>query len=253
MLILLPPSESKATGGDGPPVRLESLGLPALTRKRERVLKALIRLSNGREERAREILGLSPSQAEAVVRNRTLLSAPTMPAAELYTGVLYDKLSLATLTPVAWERATDRILIFSGLWGALRLDDDVPPYRLAMGVKLPPLGPLAAFWRPSLTAALQPIADGRLIVDMRSAPYAAGWKPRTNVAAVRVVQERIVGGVAKRSIVSHMAKATRGAVARALISADTDPATTEDLAKTLLDLGHSTEITPTGVDIILHT
>ena len=251
MLILLPPSEGKAPGGYGPPVRLEALSLPALTKSRDQVLKALIKLAKGPAEKARDVLGLSPGQAEAVVRNRTLTSAPTLPAAELYTGVLYDNLGLSSLPEEARRRAADRILIFSGLWGVLRLDDAVPPYRLAMGVKLPPLGPLAAFWRPSLSAALQPLADGRLVVDMRSAPYAAAWRPRTNVVAVRVLQEQIIDGVARRSVVSHMAKATRGAVARALLSAGTDPADPEQLAKVLLDLGHATEITPTGVDVVI--
>lgn len=252
MLILLPPSEGKATGGDGPPVRLDALSLPALTKSREKALKALIKVSKGPAEKAREILGLTPGQADAVVRNRTLTSSPTLPAAELYTGVLYDNLGLATLPEDARLRAADRILIFSGLWGALRLDDAVPPYRLAMNVKLPPLGPLAAFWRPSMSAALQPLIEGgRLVVDMRSAPYAAAWKPRANVVAVRVLQERIIDGVAKRSVVSHMAKATRGAVARALLVTGTDPAGPAELVKILLDLGHTAELTATGVDVVI--
>jgi cytoplasmic iron level regulating protein YaaA (DUF328/UPF0246 family) len=238
MLILLPPSESKATDADGPPLDVSTLSLPGLTRTRERVLTAVERLCGGRPERARQVLGLSPGQVEEIARNRELRTAPTLPAARLYTGVLYDNLDLTTLDP---DRAARSILIFSGLWGALRVTDRVPAYRLAMGVKLPRLGALAAVWRPVLTKALP--SEG-LIVDMRSAPYAAAWRP--DAAKVRVFREE----EGRRTVVSHMAKATRGAVARALLAGGTDPATPEELVKTLVDLGYAAELNGSAVDVI---
>jgi uncharacterized protein len=238
MQILLPPSETKAGDGDGPPLDLGALSLPGLTKTRERVLKALETLCGRSEARARDVLGLSPGQAEEIARNRTLRTAPTLPAARLYTGVLYDNLDLATLDP---DRAARSILIFSGLWGALRVTDPVPAYRLAMGVRLPRLGALAAVWRPVLTSALP---TGDLVVDMRSAPYAAAWRPEA--IKVRVFRERD----GKRSVVSHMAKATRGAVARSLLRNGTDPATPEELVKTLVDLGYAAELNGSSVDIV---
>jgi hypothetical protein len=238
MQILLPPSESKAGDGDGPPLDIGALSFPELTKTRERVLKALETLCGRSEARARDVLGLSPGQAEEIARNRTLRTAPTLPAARLYTGVLYDNLDLATLDP---DRAARSILVFSGLWGALRVTDPVPAYRLAMGVRLPRLGALAAVWRPVLTTAL---STGDLVVDMRSAPYAAAWRPEA--IKVRVFRERD----GKRSVVSHMAKATRGAVARSLLRNGADPATPEELVKTLVDLGYAAELNGPAVDII---
>ncbi|GAA4504119.1 peroxide stress protein YaaA [Actinoallomurus oryzae] len=238
MLILLPPSEGKATEGDGPPLDLAGLSLPELTRTRERVLTALERLCAGRETRAREVLGLSPGQAGEIARNRELRHAPTLPASRLYTGVLYDNLGLADLDP---DRVARSVLIFSGLWGALRVTDRVPPYRLAMGARLPRLGALAAVWRPVLTGALP---AGGLIVDMRSAPYAAAWRPEA--VRIRVFRER----EGRRTVVSHMAKATRGAVARALLSNAADPTTPEELVKVLADLGYAAELNGRDVDVI---
>src|SRR5262245_56774039 len=155
MLILLPPSESKAEDGDGPPVDIGGISFPELAKTRERVLTALERLCAGSTtrstDRAREVLGLSPGQVDAIARNRELRTAPALPASRLYTGVLYDNLGLSTLDP---DRTARSIVIFSGLWGALRVTDRVPAYRLAMGVRLPRLGALAAVWRPALTKAL---------------------------------------------------------------------------------------------------
>ncbi|WP_026404983.1 YaaA family protein [Actinomadura rifamycini] len=246
MLILLPPSEKKAAAGDGPPLDLGTLSFPELTPVRERVLAALVETS-GRDDAA-DVLGLPAGQRdEALARNRALREAPALPVARLYTGVLYDNLDLPSLDEHA---AADRIIVFSGLWGALRLTDRIPPYRLAMGVSLPPLGRLAALWRPALRHALS--TGGDLVVDMRSGPYASAWKAPRPAVAVRVYRERIVGGAPARSVVSHMAKATRGEIAHGLLAAGADPRTPEELLKAVADLGHTAELNDGHLDVVLH-
>ncbi|MFC4913479.1 YaaA family protein [Actinomadura gamaensis] len=246
MLILLPPSEKKSRTGDGPPLDLASLGFPSLNPVRERVLDALGEVCL--REDAADVLGLSSGQTdEALSRNRALREAPTLPVAKLYQGVLYDNLALDDLPA---DAATEQILVFSGLWGVLRLTDRIPPYRLAMGVTLPPEGRLAALWRPALAEALADLPDG-LVVDMRSGPYAAAWKARRPAVAVRVFREFFLGGVAKRTVVSHMAKATRGAVAHDLLKAGANPSTPEELLKAVTDLGHTAELNGPNLDIIL--
>ncbi|MBF8187376.1 peroxide stress protein YaaA [Nonomuraea sp. K274] len=230
MLILLPPSEGKASKGNGPP--LGELSFPGLDKARKRVTNALIRASKRRD--APDVLGLTPGLAGEAAKNVVLKSAATLPAAELYTGVLYDKLGLGSLDGDARRRAEESVLIFSGLWGVLRIIDSIPPYRLSMGVSLPPLGGLAAFWRPLVSKEL----DRRpgLVVDLRSATYAGAWRPGGRSVAVRVFS----GG----KVVSHMAKATRGEIARTLLLHDADPATPGELAKILAGLGHAVDLTP---------
>ncbi|TDD36312.1 peroxide stress protein YaaA [Actinomadura sp. KC06] len=245
MHILLPPSEKKATGGDGPPLDMGSLSFPGLNPMRERVLKALMRAS--RRKNAAEVLALPPGQAdEARARNLALREAPTLPAARLYTGVLYDNLNLADLEA---DAAAEQIIVFSGLWGALRLTDRVPPYRLSMAVSLPPAGRLGTLWRPPMRKALR--LDDDLVVDMRSGPYASVWKAPGPAVAVRVFRERVVGGVPKRTVVSHMAKATRGQIAHDLLKAGAAPRTPDALLKAVADLGHTAELNGANLDIIL--
>ncbi|MGA5762935.1 YaaA family protein [Nonomuraea bangladeshensis] len=230
MLTLLPPSEGKAPEGSGPPVG--ELSFPALDRARRRVLNALVRVSKRRD--ALDVLGLTPGLAGELDKNIALKTAPTLPAAELYTGVLYDNLGLGTLEGEARRRAEESVLIFSGLWGVVRIDDRIPPYRLSMGVSLPPLGGLSAFWRPLLAKALDPVPG--LVVDMRSATYAGAWQPGERSVAVRVFRSG--------KVVSHMAKATRGEIARDLFLHDTVPSSPEELAKILTELGRAVELTP---------
>ncbi|MEU8269030.1 peroxide stress protein YaaA [Sphaerisporangium sp. NPDC049002] len=236
MLILLPPSEGKATRGRGAALDLGSLSFPALTSAREKALDALTALVQGPEDEAVAVLGLSPGQAGELDRNRRLRTAPTLPVSRLYTGVLYDNLGLGSLDARARRRAQRSVIVFSGLWGALRLSDRVPPYRLSMGVRLPPLGGLAAHWRSPLAEVLD--AESGMVVDLRSSTYAQAWQPGSRATTVRVLRE--TDGT--RSVVSHMAKATRGAVARSLVESGADPRSPQELAELLAGLGHETEL-----------
>ncbi|GII27634.1 YaaA family protein [Planotetraspora mira] len=231
MLILLPPSEGKAPRGTS---KLRRLSFPELASPREKVLDALIALSESGQ--AQSVLGLSDGQAAGIALNRELRTAPGLPVSELYTGVLYDNLGLSSLPSEARARATRRIVVFSGLWGLLRLNDRVPPYRLSMGVRLPPMGGLAAFWKPSVTAALEPVKG--LVVDLRSSTYAAAWQPGERAVTVRVLRE----AAGARTVVSHMAKATRGAVARSLVECPDRLRTAQQLAGFLTERGHRTEL-----------
>jgi cytoplasmic iron level regulating protein YaaA (DUF328/UPF0246 family) len=157
-----------------------------------------------------------------------------VPASALYTGVLYDALDFAALPAGAKRRAATRLLVVSAAWGVLRPADRVPPYRLSMDLDLPGVGPLASFWRSRLSAVLDDATHDRLIVDCRSATYAAAWRPPSSERVVPVQVLREVAG--RRTVVSHMAKQTRGLVARELMThSGRDPRTPERLAALLGD------------------
>ena len=90
----------------------------------------------------------------------------------------------------------------------MRPGDRITAYRLSMGSTLPGLGPIAGVWRPALDEVLPAVAGRGVVVDCRSAAYAAAWRPGAELAP-RWVQVRVPGA-------SHMAKHTRGLVARHL-------------------------------------
>jgi len=224
VLVILPPSEGKAVPAGGAPVDLAALTHPELTPHRERLLTAVEKLGRGSRKTGLARLGIGPGLAAELERNATLRSAPAAPAAEIYVGVLFQRLELASLPDDAQARARDRLIIASALWGVVRLEDRIPAYRLSMGAKLPRVGCLAAWWRPALTAALPP--DG-LVVDLRSQSYAAAWRPEEGT----VVEVRaLVEAAGKRTVISHMAKATRGDVARLLVAAPHTPTDPEGVA-----------------------
>ncbi|MFD1828346.1 peroxide stress protein YaaA [Streptomyces desertarenae] len=262
MLVLLPPSEGKATGATGPALDLEALSLPALTVPREAVLEELVELCSADADKAREVLGLGEGLRGEVARNAALRTAPTLPAGEVYTGVLYDALDLASLDAAERERAGRWLLVFSGLWGAVRTGDPIPPYRCSGTVRLPGLGSLARHWREPLGAVLPEAAGDGPVLDLRSAAYGAMWRPKGELAertaTVRVLQSRVVGGVEKRSVVSHFNKATKGRIVRALLRAGEEPGGPAELAGLLRELGYAVECeapakggTPWRLDVVV--
>jgi cytoplasmic iron level regulating protein YaaA (DUF328/UPF0246 family) len=248
VLILLPPSEGKAAAPRrGRPVDLERLSLPALTPVRERILDALAELcADPDPARARAVLGLGPTQDDELRRNAALRTTPALPAAALYTGVLYDALGLATLDPAARRLANRSVLVFSGLWGVLKLTDRVPPYKCSIGSTLPGIGGLTGSWRSSLAEILHSTG---LVLDLRSGAYAAMWQPPTKRSvAVRVLQERD----GRRTVVSHFNKATKGRIVRDLVSAGAAPRSPAGLEAALRDLGYTVESPAPGrLDVVV--
>jgi cytoplasmic iron level regulating protein YaaA (DUF328/UPF0246 family) len=244
VLILLPPSERKTAPGGGDPVDLAALAYAEqLGERREKLLDELERLATLSRGRAVGMLGVSKGQAGEVDVDARLRVAPAAPAAEIYTGVLYERLVLPAL-PVAARR---RVLIASALWGIVRPEDRIPYYRLSAKARLTKIGPLAGFWRPALAAAMPDEPDG-LVIDMRSGAYAAAWRPkRATLLSVRAFSE--VGG--KRKVVSHMAKAVRGDLARALLEAKKPPADAEAAAAVAGAAGFKVELEAGNLDVIV--
>ncbi|WP_406259512.1 peroxide stress protein YaaA [Streptomyces chartreusis] len=240
MLVLLPPSEGKASSGRGVPLKLESLSLPGLGEAREAVLRELVELCAGDEDKARDVLGLSEGLRGEVAKNAGLPTAGARPAGEIYTGVLYDALDLASLDSAAKRRATRSLLVFSGLWGAVRVNDRIPSYRCSMGVKLPGLGALGTHWRAPMADVLPEAAGDGLVLDLRSSAYAAAWKPKGEVAG-RTASVRVLHAPT-RKVVSHFNKATKGRIVRSLLTAGAVPQGPAELVEALRDLGYEVEV-----------
>lgn len=218
MIVLLPPSETKRGGGDGPPLRLDQLGSPELNPLRSALVGELVELAADPQV-CRTALGISEAQVAEIERNATLRTAPTLPAIRRYTGVLYDALDVDSLRGAEAKRALARLSIGSALFGMLRAGDQVPAYRLSATSKLPGQPTLAARWRPLLEPLLTDLAAEHLIVDLRSGSYISLGKASE---AVRVdVQSEQPDG--RRTVVSHFNKAHKGRLARALAATRAEP------------------------------
>jgi len=243
VLVLLPPSEGKAAGGDGPPLDLDALSFPSLGPVRRRVVEAVERAAREERDALRTALGLTARQEHHLDDDAALTTSPTLPALRRYTGVVYDQLGYATLRGPALRRAHASLVVASALLGLVRPQDPVPAYRLPGGAVVPGLGGLAPVWRPALEAELA--AQRGPVVDLRSGAYAALARV-PGALAVRVLRE--TGG--RRTVVSHDNKWTKGRLARALC--EHGARSVRDVAEIARSCADDVELDGTRLDLVLH-
>lgn len=200
MRILLPPSETKAIGGDQPSLT-DSPIQDSLSSARVKVIDALIELCSDRDE-AIKALKLGPKQHGDVESNLEIMTTGTMPALSRYTGVLFDALK------AEGDLNANRLSIQSALFGLIPATTNIPYYRLSWDSKLPNLN-LKSFWRE---AHADYLAHDEQILDMRSKSYQelAPLDPK-NSWVVEVLVEYSNG---TRKPLNHFNKKAKGVFAR---------------------------------------
>ena len=210
-VVLLPPSEGKATGGDPRSPWSPESGVFArdLGPYRNDVAGALAKARGGDQK----LLGVKGAHLEHAQRqNSALRGSPGMPAWQRYTGVVWDHLDLTTIAAATRKAALKRIFVPSGLAGIVRADDPLPDYRLKMGARLAPFGTMSAWWRDDLTEALARVVESAIVVDLLPQEHKAAidWTALARVVHVDLVARR--GG----TVGGHNAKAAKGLLARHL-------------------------------------
>jgi len=233
MLIVLPPSETKAHGGSHGPLDLGSLAFPTLNPVRGQIIADLEALP---VDDALGVLGISEKLRTEAEANTQLRTSPTMPAIHRYTGVLFDALDAHTLPP----SASARLAVGSALFGVVHADDLIPHYRLSGGTKLPLADgtrpTMKARWGNAITEALS--HDG-LVIDLRSGTYQQLGKVP---GAVTVRVESVLAD-GSRKVVSHFNKQYKGELARVLALSPGEAATAGDVADIARGAGMTIEQT----------
>lgn len=213
-VLLLPPSEGKAPGGDpGTAWACESGLFGAALGQWRADLASQLRQVRGGDARLLGVKGEHLLRAKDA--NARLVGAPTLPAWRRYTGVVWDHLDPASLPTTARRR----IWVVSGLAGLVAGVDPLPDYRLKMSARLPSTGVLAQWWRDDLTNAMLARLGRTVVVDLLPQEHrvAIDW---SRVPAVHLDLVTRGGGKAG----GHAAKAAKGLLARALLeSAGADP------------------------------
>lgn len=212
MKILLPPSETKRSGGTGSPLRLDEWELTSLRVQRDEVVSALVALAAD-QDASRRVLKLSERQLGEIAHNAALRTSQTMAAVDRYTGVLFDALDAASLSTVERRWLDAHVWIHSAPFGPVGALDAIPAYRLGAAASVPGLLPLKRYWAASVTEAIAESAPD-FVLDLRSEAYVAlGPVPQAVSAVyVRVVTDDSGGTRA----LNHFNKKAKGELVRLL-------------------------------------
>lgn len=225
-VILLPPSEGKAEGGATRSKWKPSLGAfgAELGCRRAEVAAALAASGGGNQA----LLGVGGKHLNrARAANVGLVGAPTLPAAERYTGVVWDHLDLAGMSTPQRTRALPRIVIPSGLLGASIASDPVPDYRLKMGARPAGFGgTMAKWWLDDVSAAINDYARGCVVIDLLPTEHRAAYRADPNLVTNHVMVD-LMTSTGKAG--GHDAKAAKGRLARHLLLTTPMIASAKDL------------------------
>jgi len=223
MLVLLPPSETKRSGGEAVPLDWPALAFPPLTAARRSLARALVLLSKN-PDAAMAALKLGRTQTAEIERNRSLLTSLTMPAVDRYTGVIFDALDAGTLTRQQRVFAAQHVLVHSALFGPIGALDPIPAYRISHDSRLPGLA-LKKHWAAPVASVLED-APG-LLLDLRSEAYVAlGAAPRRAESVYLRVVTEVNGGT---RALNHFNKKSKGEFVRALVQNAVDFHNTTEL------------------------
>lgn len=149
------------------------------------------------EEVLEDVLGLEgPELQEALQVDAEIYDAPLMSALDRYSpGVMYAAMDFANLPTGAQRRLLENGVILSGLFGLLRPDDLIPNYQLGMDADIPDIGPVADYWRESISEILNENLEDRWVWDLLPDVHRSAWADEhTYEARVEVSFQRVEDG-----------------------------------------------------------
>ena len=201
-----------------PPIaqRDDTLSTPPFMSQAQQLQAYLATLSVTDIEKMMQVSQKLAVTTQRLLQDWTADSGLQRPAIDSFLGDIYSGLQVATWTAEDRIYAQSHLRILSGLYGLLRPQDGIFPYRLEMGYKLPGFATpnLYAFWGDTLVKAL----PGEMIVDLSAVEY--GKTVTKYIDSSRIVTPRFLTISPKTGeptfVVVH-AKIARGAYASWMI------------------------------------
>ncbi|MEO0067418.1 MAG: hypothetical protein RJB63_543 [Actinomycetota bacterium] len=231
MLFLLPPSETKRTGGGSLTIDQVALTFGGLNKAREAVIAA--------------------AGAEF------LLTAPTMRAIDRYTGTLFGAIhgrglkgtptEHNQLTAAEVARAKSTVLIQSAMFGLIPSTDLIPEYKLSQSKLLNGLN-LKKLWSEA-HLGIWPRLTGGLIIDLRSKAYAELAPIPAGIEHYIVTVEVEYPDGSRRTL-NHFNKKAKGQLVRSALTAKKAPETLSELKACAKRVGLAIEVSGRNLTLV---
>jgi len=137
------------------------------------------------------------------------------PALMTYDGVAFKAFRKEPMTQATRDKAQDKLVILSGLYGALRPFDCISPYRLEMKDRT--VMNLDSYWKPKISDYLAYTTGDGVIFNACSAEYSHVTKDISGLVTLRFVDQR-----SGRALPSVFQKTMRGLIARRIVDLESD-------------------------------
>lgn len=231
MLFLLPPSETKRTGGGSLTIDQVALTFGGLNKAREAVI--------------------------AAAGTESLLTAPTMRAIDRYTGTLFGAIhgrglkgtptENNSLTSAEIARAKSTVLIQSAMFGLIPATDLIPEYKLSPTKNVNGLN-LKRLWSEA-HQAIWPRLAGGVIIDLRSKAYVELAPIPEGIEHYSVTVEVEYPDGSRRTL-NHFNKKAKGQLVRAALTAKKAPETMAELRACAKRAGLSIEVSGRNLTLV---
>lgn len=139
------------------------------------------------------------------------------PLLSFRSGMVFRRMDAASFSQEDWAAARQRLIVLSGVYGALRPGDGIYPYRLDVGCTLPVEGyqNLYKFWGDRIYHFV--FASGEPVIDLASAEYGRLIRPflRAGDRLITCRFYQIIGGRIQSRVI--YIKEARGLMARYIV------------------------------------
>jgi len=200
---LFSPSEGKLPGGD----TTQQSGILFGYEPRSEVLTTYNTIVNSGDMEAIKALFGIKKESDILPYIGDLFNAPLMKAIERYSGVAYNHLDYASLSPEAKTYLQQQVIIFSNLYGPVLGGDRIANYKVKQGNSIGEIAP-DRFYKERFSYQLDLLLMEHEILDLRAGYYDKFYKTKQPFTTLKFLKEG--------KSVSHWAKAYRGLVLREL-------------------------------------
>ena len=206
MKILFSPSETKRAFSADEPINENSFSFPYLYEKRLYVLNQYQTLLEKADiPQLQQLFGIKDEHKVTAQASKHIFTSFTCKAIERYSGIAYDHLCFETLDEKAQTFIENNVLIFSNLFGPILAKDLIPDYKLQQGESLDGFK-TELFYKEHFSGAIDALLENETIVDLRAGFYEKFYTLKRPYITMKFLK--------KGKVVSHFAKAYRGAVLR---------------------------------------
>ena len=169
----------------------------------------------------KDLMGLSDNLAQLNwqrFQDWDILNRNTYKALELFNGAVYEGIDAKNFNKSNKDFAQNNLRILSGLYGILKPNDLILPYRLEMGTKLKTIkgNNLYRFWQDKLHQNIGDELNNEVLINLASNEY-------SKVLKLNKIKSEVISPVfkdyknGKLKVISFFAKKARGEMVNFII------------------------------------